>query len=370
MSHALPDAVYTLALTKAKKVGPITARALIEHFGTAKAVFAATQKQLEAAQGINRAAISGLKQREALLSGAQAEWDFCQANGIQVHAILDDAFPHNLRNDAHLPLTLFTKGTLDLNSKPAIAIVGTRRPSDYGLAQTRRFAQAFAEAGINVVSGLAYGVDIEAHRTTLKAGGTTTAVLGHGLGQIYPQAHEATAQSIIEKGGLLVTEFWHAAKPDAKNFPARNRIIAGLCQAVLVMEAAAKGGALITGRMGFELNREVFALPGRVDMPSFDGCNRMIQDNVAKLVTSPEQVLEELSLDASKPAAPQLFNTPPPDLPKALLAAYNAIPQDGAHVDQLALKLNQPTGVLMAQLLDLEFRGLIRQLPGRRFVRA
>lgn len=359
------DRLHLLALAAIDGIGPVLARNLIAYCGTPMAVFHTPPRQLAQIPDIGEKRAELLK--KVNLVRAEKELAFAEKTGLRVLAYTDAGYPRYLTTEASLPLVLYAKGTLDFNAQPAIAVVGTRKPSEYGKRQARTFAEAFARAGINVVSGLAYGIDVAAHQATLGVGGSTTAVLGHGLDRIYPPENHRTADQIVANGGALLTEFPSGTRPSAKNFPARNRIIAGLSQATLVVEAAETGGALITGRMAFDLNREVYAIPGSLDQPSFAGCNQLIQRNVAKLITKPEEVLADLDLEA----APQ----PPEAIAKTLSAQEHAIWQrldvpEGKALDALAYEMNLPVSELVAQLLELEFRGVVQQLPGRRFVQA
>ena len=286
--------LHLLALALTKGLGPISVKNLIAYCGSPESVFSAPKGRLLKAPGIGLHSVKLVQEAETL-ERAEKELAYCQQSGIQMLTYLDEAYPHQLKFIHDAPLVLFKKGPLDLNAQPNIAIVGTRRATDYGRDQAERFAQVLATQGINVVSGLAYGIDIAAHRATLKAGGVTTAVLAHGLDSIYPPRHSSKARQIFQEGALL-TEYLTGTKPDAPHFPSRNRIISGICRAVLVVEAAEKGGALITARTAFEQNREVYALPGRLGDEFSSGCNALIRDQVAKLVTSPQEILEDLDI--------------------------------------------------------------------------
>lgn len=357
--------MYLLALVNIDSIGPSTARNLIAYCGSPKEVFTAKPAHLAKVPdvGAKRVALLG----SADLRRAEKELSFCQRQGIRIVPFTDQAFPKYLTVENTLPLLLFVKGEIDFNARPAIAVVGTRKPSEYGKRQAIAFAEAFALSGINVVSGLAYGIDVAAHASTLSVSGVTTAVLGHGLDRIYPPAHQRVADEILRNGGALVTEFMSGTRPTAKNFPARNRIIAGISQATLVVEAAETGGALITARMAFDLNREVYAIPGNLDQPSFAGCNQLIQQNIARLVTKPEDVLSDLNLVINSVKSTALDKT----LSVQELSIWQQLDNpEGRPLDDLAIGTGLPVSELVAHLLELEFRGLVRQLPGRRFVQA
>jgi DNA processing protein len=283
-----------------------------------------------------------------------------------------DDYPQRLREIFDAPLVLYVRGSTDLNAHPGIAIVGTRRPTDRGNRLSTQFAHAFAHAGINVVSGLAYGIDFHAHQAVVKAGGITTAILGHGLDRIYPSRHWKLADAILEGGGALVTEFLTGTQPDACNFPARNRIISGLCLGVVVVEAAETGGALITGRFAFDHNREVYALPGDVDMPMSLGCNQLIRDQVARLVIKPEDVLQDLSALLESFALP---GGQPPAVPEVPLSADErklvmALGAEALEAADLAQLTNMSVREVGNLLLALEMKGVVCQAAGRRYKRS
>lgn len=361
------EKIHLLALLATDGVGPVKARNLIAYCGSAEDVFKTPASKLVAVPDIGPRIAQALSKSPELAS-AEKELRFCERHGIQMLCFTDPGFPEYLKQDPSLPLLLFVKGKLDFNVQSAIAVVGTRKPTDYGKLQAQRFAEHFASASINVVSGLAYGIDIVAHKAALAVGGITTAVLGHGLDRIYPAAHLSVADKIVERGGALVSEFPSGTKPEAKNFPARNRIIAGLSVATLVVEAAESGGALITAHMAFDLNREVYAIPGSLEQPSFEGCNALIQQQIAKLATKPEDVLADLDL-ANRTQIQR------PDPRKVLSAMeYNIweklVDPEGVHLDALAESLSSPVSGLIGVLLEMEFKGFVRQLPGRRFSKA
>jgi DNA processing protein len=364
---------YLLALLSVEGVGTITAKHLVAHAGSAQNVFGMGADRLLKIPGIGVKIMQAIQSAAATLKPrfdeAEREFAFCHKHDIRLRTYLDADFPAYLKTELSHPAVLFQKGPLDLNTLPAVAIVGTRTPTDYGRRQAARFATVLAKAGLNVVSGLAYGIDAEAHKATLAAGGVTTAVLGHGLGRIYPHAHTALAQR-IEMGGAVITEYRHTVKPEANNFPERNRIIAGLCKAVVVIEAGPTGGALITARLGFEMNREVFAMPGSIESKTSMGCHALVQKNIARLVTDPEEVLQELKLGLGDNGPKQIsLLEPPPNLTADEARVYEQLNTDGRLLDELGALTALPVAQLITILLDLEFRGLVRQLPGRKFVR-
>jgi DNA processing protein len=284
---------FLIALSKIEKLGPVKGRALVQRFESAKNLFLLPKKEILLIEGLSLQHKYELIKRSTL-AAAESELRFVEMHGVDVLPIYSSRFPELLREIHDCPLVLYQRGGLNFNEHPGIAIVGTRKPSKYGEETAQRFAEAFATSGFNVISGMAYGIDACVHRSALKAGGLTTGVLGHGLSQIYPREHAGLSGQIVKEGGGLITEFGATVGPDAFNFPSRNRIISGLSHATLVIEAKEKGGALITAKMAFEQNRFVYAIPGNIGQQSSVGCNHLIRDQIAKLVTSPEDIVEDL----------------------------------------------------------------------------
>lgn len=359
---------YTLALGLIHRLGPVSARNLIAYCGGAQAVFEAAPSRLARIPGIGHKTTQAIKAKDTLLR-AEKELKYCEKEGIEIISYLDEAYPQALKHAHDGPLVLFKRGNVDFNAQHNLAIVGTRKSTEYGREQCEIFARHFAERGIHVVSGLAYGIDITAHRTCLQAGGMTTAVLGHGLDQIYPKTHHRKAMEMTQQGSLL-TEYPSGTAIDPGNFPARNRIISGLCQGVIVIEAAEKGGALITARFAFDQNREVFAVPGRIGDTYSAGCLKLIRDQVAKCVMSPEEVLKELDIAWEVNRSEQL--TLSLDQPVEVLNADEGkvltfLNKGDAQIDSIAMHTQMPIARLNSMILGMEFRGLVRQLPGKKY---
>ncbi len=363
--------LHLLALSLIKGLGPITIKNLIAYCGSPEEVLSASPARLKRAPGVGDKTAALLKSADHL-SRAEQEVAYCQKQGIRILSYMDTGYPALLRQTFDAPLVIFAKGPLDFNAVNNVGIVGTRKATDYGKEMAEHFAATFARNGINVVSGLAYGIDIHAHRATVKEGGITTAVLGHGLDMIYPFAHRKKADEILERGAL-VTEYLTGSQPDASNFPARNRIISGMCKAVVVIEAAESGGALITAQFANEHNREVYAVPGRVNDPYSKGCNYLIRNNMAHLATSPEDVLEDLGLalrqDMSQNQLEIEFAQPLEPLTREEEQVLNFLGRNEALVDQISVNTGLPMATLNPLLISLEFKDLIRQMPGKRYKR-
>ena len=362
--------LYLLALSLTKGLGPVSVKNMIAYCGNAKAVFDAPKGKLMRAPGIGEKAIQLVSQKNTL-DRAQKEVEFCNKKGIQILTYLDEDYPHSLKYIHDAPLILFKRGNVDLNAQPNIAIVGTRKATDYGKELTALFATSFAQKGLNVVSGLAYGIDITAHKEVLKEKGITTAVLGHGLDCIYPARHKQKADAMLDRGGLL-TEYLTGTLPEAVHFPARNRIVSGICKGVVVIEAATKGGALITARRAFDQNRQVYAIPGRLNDHFSAGCNQLIKNDIARLVTSPEDVLDDLDIRwrHHEDQTEQLeLALSPPSIPLSADEAriLNILQEGDILLDQIAHRSGIPIDKLNALLIAMEFKDLLRQMPGKMY---
>ncbi len=357
-----------VALTMIDKVGPKTSRALMQHFGGAEAIFKTSKHQLMRMSSIGEKLAHAIYSK-SVLAQAESELNFADKYGIKVLTWYEAAYPLKLKQVDDAPLVLFVKGELSTVDRPHIAIVGTRKPSGQGRRIAAEFASYFAERGITIVSGLAYGIDMEAHTATLQSNGNTIAILGHGLDQIYPRDHATRAREISENGGALVTEFCSGTQPDAYNFPARNRIISGMSDAVLVIEATEKGGALITAKCAFEQDREVFAIPGSPGISTSIGCNRLIRDNVAKIACEPADVLDGLQhllrfkLEDSGPKSPKML-AQLSDREKIVCQSLTA---GLADLDTLGVLTGIVGSELQSILLGLEFRHIVGRAPGNKF---
>ncbi|MBX7242166.1 MAG: DNA-processing protein DprA [Bacteroidia bacterium] len=357
-----------LSLSMVKGIGPVLIRNLIAYCGSAQEVLNTPKAKLQKIPGIGVRTVQLLFEASKMAEKTDKELLYCETHGIDVLAFTEADYPQNLKFIHDAPVILFKKGSVRFNQQTSVAIVGTRKPTDYGRENATFFAQYLAERGINVVSGMAYGIDIAAHKSVLQCGGITTGVLGHGLDIIYPGVHAEKAKQMLEKGGLI-SEFCSGTKPDMNNFPARNRIIAGLSKAVIVIEAAESGGALITAHFAFDQNREVFAVPGNIDRPYSKGCNKLIRDNIARLVSHPQEVLDELGLGDNKTQEKGLSQE---SLSLTLLnedewKIARALEKADLHIDDLSEKTGFGVSALNVLLLNLEFSGVISQLPGKVF---
>lgn len=356
-----------IALTLLEGVGSVTARNLVSYCGSVEGVFRERKKNLEKIPGIGPATAEKIISHNTF-ERAEKELAFIERHEIKPLFYLDKDFPSRLKSCSDAPVMLYYKGTADLNQHRMIAIVGTRNASDYGRTITEKITEELKAYEIIIVSGLAYGIDITAHKASIKNEIPTIGVLGHGLDRIYPAIHKSTAEKMMEQGGLL-TEFMTDTKPDKENFPQRNRIVAGMCDAVLVIEAAKSGGALITAEIANSYNRDVFAIPGRTSDPYSAGCNYFIKMNKAALVESAADIAEMMQWNAEKheavkPKQKQLFV----ELTEEEKQLVEIISQHGkTHIDLITSSLPLPVSKISATLLSLEFKGVIKSLPGKMY---
>lgn len=350
-------------------IGSIRLNKLLEFFGKPENILKATAKQLMMVFGIGEKIaykICRLKKEDL-----ERELIFAKKYNLKIITLDDQGYPEILKNIPDPPIVLYVKGELKEEDKLALAIVGSRRASFYGLTQAHNFARDLSQVGFTIVSGMARGIDTYAHQGALKAGGRTIAVLGSGFNHLYPQENKELAEEIA-KNGAVISEFPVDTLPLKQNFPRRNRVISGLSLGVLVVEAARNSGALITADFALEQGREVFALPGKVDSQNTFGTHELIKQG-AKLVSSKEDILEEFALPVTKSYATQ--KRPEENLDSGLdngqeYEIYNLISGQSIQLDDLVQKTNLEILRIAPLLLKLEMKGLIRELPGKRFIRS
>ena len=355
---------FRIALGEADNVGIKTAKKLISHFGSAQEVFRLSGRELMQVQGMahNRAAaIAGFANWDKV----EKELNYAEKNGIKAISYSDSLYPNRLKHCEDGPLVIFVKGDADLSANRMLSIVGTRRVTEYGKSMTRNLIETLVPYGITVVSGLAYGVDGEAHKACVDFGIPTIAVLGHGLNKIYPPVHTRLANEMVEKGGALISEFSIESKPDRENFPQRNRIVAGMCDATLVVESAARGGSIITAELANDYHRDVFAIPGKVGDLRSEGCNKLIKRHRAALfetVKDLEYVMGWSLPEKAKPIQKKIFVELTPEEEAVLFFLRE---KGKVQIDELSLSLKLPMSKVMVHLLNLELNGLVRSWPGK-----
>jgi DNA processing protein len=326
-----------------------------------------TQKESELLeQGLSQNIVTNIIHfpKDKFLEG---EYNYLRKLGAEFITIFDSSYPSLLKQINHAPLVLYVKGNCQLLNSASLALVGCRKASFYGLKIAEEFASYFAQNGLTVVSGLARGIDTQSHRGALKANGSTIAVLGCGLNHIYPKENNSLFHDIGQKG-LLVSEFPLNTEPLAYNFPRRNRIISGLSVATVVIEANAKSGALITADYALEQNREVFAVPGNVDSEPSMGTNRLIKDG-CKLALSAKEVLEETGIQLKNQLSQELPKDSRVNLSEEEYKIYEFLNSTPTHIDVIFSNHREDIGSLMGQMLNLEIKGVVKQLPGQYYVR-
>lgn len=356
---------YLLALQKVEGVGDIVAKKLLSHCENAEAIFKTKSSQLSSIDGIGAVLLSKLKNK-AIFEKADAELKFIENNKINVTFFQDDSYPERLKHCIDGPLLLFTSGNIDFKTRKIISIVGTRQITPQGNEFCRKLISDLAPLNPIIVSGFAYGVDIVAHQAAVEHNLQTIAVVAHGLDQIYPSVHKKYVAKIEQNGGF-VTEFWSGTNPEKENFVKRNRIVAGMSEATIVIESADKGGSLITANLANDYNRDVFAVPGRISDKFSQGCNNLIKTQKANLLTSAADIVYILNWDLdkkSKPVQKQLFVTLENDEQKI----YDYLLKSGKEIlDIIALECDFPIYKISGMLLNMELKGVIRPLPGKLF---
>lgn len=350
-------------------VGDVTAKSLLAYCGSAKDVFKQKRGQLTKIPGVGEYMAKNIQGCKSALQRAEQELKFIEKYQITPLFFTDDGYPNRLKYCADSPILLYYKGNANLNNPKVVAVVGSRKPSDYGKQITEEFVKELKETGALIVSGLAYGVDILSHKVALDVGLETIGVLGHGLDRIYPHAHERTAKKMIEQGGLL-TDFISKTNPDAVNFPKRNRIVAGMCDALVVMESKQKGGSLITATIANSYNKDVFAFPGRAGEPLAEGCNGLIKQNKAGLIENAADLIHALQWEPitktnkSSHQVPLLLNISAEE--KTIIDVFKD--KKELHIDEICyasgLTISKTAGIL----LQLEFNNLIKSKPGKMYL--
>lgn len=351
---------YSIALTLVPQIGAVQGRVLVETMGSAAAVFKSRKQSLEKIAGIGPVRAGNIKNFDGL-NRVERELIFLEKFRIRPLLFHQPGYPNRLKHCEDPPLVLFYRGNADLEHQRIVSIVGTRRPTEHGKHCITQYLEAWTGTEILVVSGLAYGIDHTAHKAALKNGLKTVAVMANGMDIVYPAAHKGLARDMTRHGGLL-TEFISGTQPDKQNFPRRNRIVAGLCDALLVVETDVKGGSMITAELASGYNREVFALPGRINDDRSAGCNFLIRENRARLSLDPDDLLRFMNWDppASRPRQQELFA----DLGEDERAIVKALAMANLDIEQARAIAELPWPRFHTALLNLEINGTVRRLPG------
>ena len=358
------ELLYQIALTLVPGIGDVRAKALINHFGDASKVFHSSKKAFEAIEGLGPKAVNSILQFKDF-SRAEEEIEFIKKYKITALFLTDKNYPQRLLNCYDSPAMLYYKGNADLNCSKIIAIVGTRNHNDYGKYITEKLVEDFVNEEVLIVSGLAFGIDSIAHKSAVKNNIKTIGVLAHGLDRVYPTQNTSLAKQMISAGGLL-TEFKSTTIPDKPNFPGRNRIVAGISDAIVVIESGIKGGSLITAELANGYNKDVFAFPGRAGDTKSEGCNYLIKNNKAALITSAEDLLENMSWKKVQKPSPkkqrELFIELSPE-EKVVVDILQK--QEQVQIDELYFKSKLSSSAVAQALLMLEMQGVVSSLPGK-----
>ncbi|NNK70363.1 MAG: DNA-protecting protein DprA [Flavobacteriaceae bacterium] len=356
-----------LALQKVPLVGDVLAKRLLLQFGSARAVFEAASTDWIQVEGFGRQLVSNMSD-PVLFSQAESELKFIKDNGVEYHSILSDTYPENLRHCPDGPILLFQKGDIRISTQPIISIVGTRQITARGKDFLEMLIRSLAMYNPVIVSGFAYGADIAAQKAALKNNLQTIGCLAHGFEQIYPKSHLKYVEPIMNHGGFL-SDFWSTDTFERNNFLKRNRIIAGLSEATIVIESAAKGGSLVTADIANSYNREVFAVPGRTTDLFSEGCNNLIKRQQAHLISSPEDIplmLNWREIDSNS----EIKELPFPDLDEIEEKIYSYLGIHGrSFIDHISIGCELPSYIVASKLLGLELKNLVKPSVGKFFER-
>ncbi len=353
-----------LRLQAIPNIGDQTAKKLIAHCGSASAVFRDRKTHLLKLDGIGTRTIQGLFD-EQYLKAASREFRFIEDNRLECISFQDAAYPKYLKHCRDGPILLFTRGNFSLTNSRVISMVGTRSSTPYGDAFCEAFIEAISPLRPVIVSGLAYGIDIQVHKAAIKYGLPTLAILAHGLNRLYPSVHSRYANRMMQNGGFI-TEFWSSSKPDRENFLKRNRIIAGISEATILVESGERGGGLITADMAHSYNRDVFAVPGRIGDPFSQGCNHLIKVQKAHMLSSVADLVHvlgwDLDMQDSRPRQKELFTT----LDTTEQGIFSFLEANGKQLlDDIALSCRLPVSQTATLLFHMEMKGYVRPLPGK-----
>lgn len=367
------ETLYMMALTRVPNLSLANLHVLVDEVGSATAIYENRHVLCQVLTAASPATLAALAAMDTHLARAEQEWAFCEKGRVACLGIHDDAYPERLRHCADAPILLYYRGTADLNCSHIVSMVGTRQITDYGKDLCRTFVRELQAIcpDVLVVSGLAYGVDIHCHRAALEAQLPTVGVVAHGLEQIYPRYHRDTAVQMVGQGGLL-TEYMSQTIIDKRNFVQRNRIVAGMADATIVVESAAKGGSLITADIAQSYDRQVWAFPGRTHDIYSAGCNKLIANNSASLLTDAAAFCEAMGWadeqkrqqQLSQGVQQELFAEYSPEEQRILKALAGA---DNKQINILSVETNLPINVLSSHLFALEMKGAVEMLVGGRY---
>ncbi len=358
--------LYGIALTLVPGVGDVNAKKLIAYCGGAEAVFKEKKKNLLHISGIGERTVDSIVSQD-VLSRAEEELLFVEKNNIKILYYLNQDYPKRLQHCYDSPIIIYSKGYSDLNVGKIVGVVGTRNISEYGKALTEKIVSQLAADNVLVVSGLAYGVDTYAHNAALRNKLATAAVLAHGFQTIYPAANLGLAKRIVDSGGCLLTENISGTEPDRENFPKRNRIVAGMIDCLIVVESASKGGALITAEIANTYDREVFAFPGRIGDHYSEGCNKIIKEHKANILTDVEDIRNIMRWSENKKSVAKQMRMFRDFSPEEAMVMEVFANEDVVYLDKIITATMLSPTKIASILLSLEFDGVLSALPGKRY---
>lgn len=358
------DLLYQLALTQVRRIGCVHAKTLVQQFGSAEAIFKAKQSQLETIEGIGAVRAKAIKSFNQFHS-LEKEIAFIEKYKITPLFLTDKNYPQRLLNCYDPPTLLFYRGNANLNAPRIVAVIGTRNNTDYGKQLTEKLLKALAPLNVLIVSGLAFGIDALAHKQALKNKLSTIGVLAHGLDTIYPPEHNNLAKEMARHGGGLLTELFSNSKPDKHNFPSRNRIVAGMSDAIVVIETDTIGGSMITAELANSYNKDVFAYPGKTTDAKSAGCNYLIKSNKATLITEADDLIsimgwEEKTITKKKQKEIFIELNPCEKIITGLLQQKETV-----HIDELHIQSGLSSSEMAAAILNLELQNVIHSMPGK-----
>ena len=361
------DLLYQLALTTVPNIGAVHAKILLQHYDV-KDIFKAKKSELEKIEGIGTIRAKSIKEFHDF-TRAEQEIVFIEKYKIRPLFITDKDYPQRFHNCYDPPTMLFYKGNADLNASKLVGIVGTRNNTDYGKQVTEKLIKDLTSQNAIIVSGLAFGIDSIAHKAAIKNDLPTVAALGHGLDRIYPSENTGLAKDMIKHGGGLITEFFSRTKPDKHNFPQRNRVVAGLCDATVIIETDIKGGSMITAELANGYNRDVFAVPGKITDKKSSGSNYLIQNNKAILHTNAQELIEIMGWEEKKQKSKvksqkEIFIELSKD-EKIIITILNE--KETVHIDEINLRSGLSSSAVAAAILNLELQNVVKGLPGKMY---
>jgi DNA processing protein len=359
------ETLYKIAVTRIPSIGPILTKKLIAHIGSPEAVFSEKVRNLQKIPGIGKM-ISSKMNRDHALTQAEKELAFMEKHHVHAHFFTDPDYPSLLKQCYDSPALLYSQGHCRMDDQKLIAIIGTRKITDYGKKLLRRFIEDIENINVIIVSGLAHGVDAEAHELALEFNLPTIGVLGHGLDTMYPAAHRNLAKKMTAVGALY-TEYPSGTRADKEHFPMRNRIVAGMCHAVLVVESGISGGSMITAEYASNYNRDVFTFPGAVGSKYSSGCNHLIKTHKAALIESAADLLHAMDWSSTGKAAKKVSQLQAVHTEDELSILHLLRDNANVHIDELTHSLGWSLGKISTILLQLEIQGAVKSLPGKMY---